>query len=51
MAKHQRDAIVAALERSRGRVSGADGAAELLGMKASTLFSRMTVLGLRFRSV
>jgi len=47
MAKHQRDAIVAALERSAGRVSGLGGAAELLGMKASTLFSRMTVLGLR----
>ncbi len=48
--KHQRDAIVAALERSGGRVSGPRGAAELLGMKASTLFSRMTVLGLRQRS-
>jgi len=45
--KHQRDAIVAALERSGGRVSGPGGAAELLGMKTSTLFSRMSVLGLR----
>jgi len=45
--KHQRDAIVAALARSGGRVSGAGGAAELLGMNASTLFSRMSVLGLR----
>jgi len=45
--KHQRDAIVAALERSGGRVSGPGGAAELLEMKTSTLFSRMTVLGLR----
>ena len=50
MEKHQRDAIVSALERSGGRVSGSRGAAELLGMKASTLFSRMTVLGLRTRS-
>jgi transcriptional regulator with GAF, ATPase, and Fis domain len=48
--KHQRDAIVAALERSGGRVSGPRGAADLLGMKASTLFSRMDVLGLRSRS-
>jgi len=48
--KQQRDAIVAALERSGGRVSGPRGAAEMLGMKASTLFSRMTVLGLRHRS-
>jgi transcriptional regulator with GAF, ATPase, and Fis domain len=47
MEKHQRDAIVAALERSGGRVSGSGGAAELLGMKTSTLFSRMNVLGLR----
>jgi DNA-binding NtrC family response regulator len=45
--KHQRDAIVAALERTGGRVSGPRGAAELLGMKASTLFSRMAVLGLK----
>jgi DNA-binding NtrC family response regulator len=45
--KHQRDAILAALARSGGRVSGPGGAAELLGMKSSTLFSRMSVLGLR----
>ena len=44
---HQRETIAAALERTRGRVSGAGGAAELLGMNASTLFSRMSVLGLR----
>jgi DNA-binding NtrC family response regulator len=47
MQKHQRDAIMAALQRTRGRVSGPGGAAELLGMKASTLFSRMSVLGIR----
>ncbi len=47
MEKHQRDAIVGALDRSGGRVSGPGGAAELLGMKTSTLFSRMNVLGLR----
>jgi DNA-binding NtrC family response regulator len=47
MEKHQRDAIMAALARSGGRVSGRGGAAELLGMNASTLFSRMSVLGLR----
>jgi hypothetical protein len=38
------------VERSGGRVAGPGGAAELLGMKASTLFSRMTVLGLRKKS-
>src|SRR6185436_2414084 len=47
MEKHQRDVIVAALERTGGRVSGPRGAAELLGMKASTLFSRMAVLGMK----
>jgi transcriptional regulator of acetoin/glycerol metabolism len=47
MEKHQREVIAAALDRSGGRVSGPHGAAELLGMKASTLFSRMSVLGLR----
>jgi transcriptional regulator with GAF, ATPase, and Fis domain len=47
MEKHQREAIVAALARSGGRVSGPGGAAEMLGMNASTLFSRMSVLGLR----
>jgi DNA-binding NtrC family response regulator len=46
MEKHQRDVIVAALERSGGRVSGPGGAAELLGMKRSTLFSRIRVLGI-----
>jgi transcriptional regulator with GAF, ATPase, and Fis domain len=51
LAKHQRDAIVGALEQSRGRVSGPGGAAELLGMKTSTLFSRMSVLGLRNKTV
>jgi len=49
--KHQREVILAALMRAGGRVSGPRGAAELLGMKASTLFSRMTVLGLRKRPV
>ena len=47
---HQRETIAAALARTHGKVSGPGGAAELLGMKASTLFSRMIVLGLRRRS-
>jgi transcriptional regulator with GAF, ATPase, and Fis domain len=48
---HQREVILAALERAGGRVSGARGAAELLGLKASTLFSRMSALGLRHKPV
>jgi transcriptional regulator with GAF, ATPase, and Fis domain len=48
---HQRKAILAALERAGGRVSGARGAAELLGLRPSTLFSRMSALGLRHKRV
>ncbi len=48
--EHQRETIAAALEQTSGRVSGPGGAAELLGMKATTLYSRMLVLGLRRRS-
>jgi len=47
MEKHQREMIAAALEQTCGRVSGPGGAAELLQVKPSTLFSRMSVLGLR----
>ena len=50
MAQHQRSAIVAALEKSAGRVAGPGGAAERLGMNPSTLYSKMSVLGLRQRS-
>lgn len=38
--------MVAALERCGWRVGGADGAAELLGIRASTLKSRMQSLGI-----
>jgi formate hydrogenlyase transcriptional activator len=44
--RQERDAIAAALERSRGKVFGRGGAAELLGMNPSTLNSRIKVLGL-----
>src|SRR5262245_22185505 len=49
MDKRQRDAIVAALGQSGGRVSGPGGAAERLGIKVSTLYSKMAALGLRSR--
>ena len=42
----ERDSIVAALEAAGGRVAGADGAAERLGTKPSTLRSRMKALGI-----
>lgn len=38
--------IVRALEKAEWRVSGENGAAEILGMKPSTLSSRMKVLGI-----
>jgi len=43
-------AIVTALKRARGKLYGAYGAAELLGVKPTTLASRMKKLGLDKRS-
>ena len=40
-----RDNIIAALKLTGGRVSGPDGAANLLGIKSTTLTSRMKSLG------
>ena len=37
----ERDAILKALEEARGQVGGPDGAAALLGLKRTTLQSRM----------
>ena len=45
-----RDAMLAALEASGGRVSGRGGAAERLGIKPTTLASRMKVAGIDARS-
>jgi transcriptional regulator with GAF, ATPase, and Fis domain len=47
--QHQREAITAALAQTGGRVAGAHGAAALLGMKPTTLYSRILALGLRRR--
>ena len=47
MADVQRDAILRALAEAGGRVSGTGGAAEILGMKPTTLESRMRRLALR----
>ena len=43
----ERDNLVAALERASWRVSGNGGAAELLGIRPSTLRDRMKSLGVR----
>jgi hypothetical protein len=47
MADVQRRAILSTLVRTGGRVSGPGGAAELLGMKPTTLESRIRRLGVR----
>jgi transcriptional regulator with GAF, ATPase, and Fis domain len=50
IAEAQREAIERALAAADGRVSGAGGAAALLGMHANTLISRMIRLGMRKRA-
>ncbi len=45
--RRERENIVAALEAARWKVSGAGGAAELLGLKPSTLSYQMKVMGIR----
>ena len=41
----ERDNVVAALEQAEGQISGPGGAAALLGIKPSTLTSRMKKMG------
>ena len=45
--QHERDYIVATLERLQWQIAGTGGAAEVLGINASTLRSRMQKLGIR----
>jgi transcriptional regulator with GAF, ATPase, and Fis domain len=46
----ERDCIAAALKQTRGKIFGPGGAAELLGMKPTTLASRITALKLNRKS-
>jgi hydrogenase-4 transcriptional activator len=46
LARHERDNTVAALEQARWRVSGSGGAAEILGVKPTTLASRLKRFGI-----
>jgi PAS domain S-box-containing protein len=48
--RQEREAITAVLKQTSGKVSGPRGAAELLGMKPSTLASRIAALGLNRRT-
>lgn len=45
--QRERENIAAALEQTKGKIFGADGAAALLGMKPTTLASRIKTLGLK----
>ncbi len=47
MKRRERENLIAALKRSNGRIYGPGGAAELLGMKATTLSARINKLGLK----
>jgi formate hydrogenlyase transcriptional activator len=49
--RQERDAIAAALIQTKGKVSGPGGAAELLGMKSTTLASRISALGLNRKAI
>ncbi len=51
LAEAEAEHIRAALQRTGGRIKGPGGAAELLGMNPSTLYSRMKKLGLPRRSL
>jgi DNA-binding NtrC family response regulator len=47
MEEMERDHIIDALKAGNGRVSGPGGAAEILGMPAQTLYSRIKKLGIK----
>ncbi len=42
----ERENLIAALQQTQWRISGAGGAAELLGINASTLRSRLKAMGI-----
>jgi transcriptional regulator with GAF, ATPase, and Fis domain len=47
MRHRERENLFAALQKAGWKIKGADGAAELLGVKPTTLISRMEKLGLK----
>ena len=49
--RQEREAIINALKQTNGKVSGPGGAAELLGMKPSTLASRISSLSINRRTL
>jgi transcriptional regulator with GAF, ATPase, and Fis domain len=49
--RREREGIIAALKEANGKISGPRGAAELLGMRPTTLASRIKALGLKTKPV
>lgn len=49
LSQQQRESTISALTQARGKVSGAGGAAELLGIKPTTLASRLNKWGIEAR--
>jgi transcriptional regulator with GAF, ATPase, and Fis domain len=47
MQQRERENLLAVLAKSEWKIKGADGAAELLGVKPTTLLSRIKKMGLR----
>jgi transcriptional regulator with GAF, ATPase, and Fis domain len=47
MQRRERDNLLAALTKTNWKIRGADGAAELLGLKPTTLVTRMQKMGLK----
>lgn len=47
MRRRERENLLAILERTNWKIKGADGAAELLGVKATTLLSRLKAMGVK----
>jgi formate hydrogenlyase transcriptional activator len=47
----EREKILRALKEAKGRVAGADGAAARMGIKRTTLISRMKKLGIQPRAI
>jgi len=45
--RRERENIFAVLQKTSWKIKGADGAAELLGVKPSTLISRIAKMGLK----
>jgi transcriptional regulator with GAF, ATPase, and Fis domain len=44
--RQERESIMRALQQASGKVSGPNGAAELLGMRPTTLSSRLKAMGM-----